>query len=108
MHSYILDSVKEQQQKYAFGNAIGILYLLDPVLLGEDILDEHKVKPEDEIFNTFSFGVIIIENCYIQYDVNNYLLSIPTGSLRIKLIRPRMTSSSKCYQNEKMHASIIG
>jgi hypothetical protein len=36
--------------EFMYGDVIGISYILDPVLLGTDMLDEHKIRAEDSLF----------------------------------------------------------
>jgi len=52
--------VRERLQ-FLYGDAIGIAYLFDPVLLGKDMNDEHKVKAEDALFESVSRGVVITD-----------------------------------------------
>ncbi|KAI9922119.1 hypothetical protein PsorP6_001927 [Peronosclerospora sorghi] len=46
--SYILNLVKERLC-FMYGDAIGIAYLLDPVMIVDGMLDEHKVQAEDAL-----------------------------------------------------------
>ncbi|KAI9906047.1 hypothetical protein PsorP6_014274 [Peronosclerospora sorghi] len=58
--SYILNLVKEWLC-FMYGDAIGIAYLLDPVMIGDGMLDEHKVQAEDALLDSISRGISITD-----------------------------------------------
>ncbi|KAI9916061.1 hypothetical protein PsorP6_008460 [Peronosclerospora sorghi] len=44
-----------------YGDSIGIAYLLDPVIIGDSMLDEHKVQAEDALLDSISRGISITD-----------------------------------------------
>ena len=81
--------------EFMYGDVIGISYLIDPVQLGKDMLDEHKIRVEYSLFEAVSlyeeffllkkfleelFLPMRIENSTRQRR-SNCLLSTPIGSL---------------------------
>ena len=52
-----------------YGDAIGISYLLDPVMIGDSMLDDHRNRAETALFDSVSCGIIIMEEN--QDDIDN-------------------------------------
>ncbi|KAI9918506.1 hypothetical protein PsorP6_011640 [Peronosclerospora sorghi] len=46
---------------FMYGDEIGIAYLLDPVIIGDVVLDEHKVQAEDSLLDSISRGISITD-----------------------------------------------
>jgi hypothetical protein len=57
---YILKLV-EERLCFMYGDAIGISYLLDPVMIGDHMLDIHKSRAETALIESVSRGVVITE-----------------------------------------------
>ncbi|KAI9909732.1 hypothetical protein PsorP6_014903 [Peronosclerospora sorghi] len=58
--SYIWNIVKERLC-FVYVDAIGIAYLLDPVMIGDGILDKHKFQAEDALLDCISQGISITD-----------------------------------------------
>jgi hypothetical protein len=63
---YLLKLVDERLE-FMYGDAIGVAYLLDPVLIGKDMLSEHKKKAEDALFDSVFQGVVITHENHGEY-----------------------------------------
>ena len=58
--SYILNLVKKRLE-FMCGDATGVDYLLDPVLLRKDMLNKHKIRAEDALFHSILQEFVINE-----------------------------------------------
>jgi len=63
---YILKLLVEWLE-FMYGDVIGISYIFNPVLLGKDILDEHKIRVDDSLFESETWGVVITNANREQY-----------------------------------------
>lgn len=73
--SYILNLVWERLE-FMYGDAIGIAYILDPVLLGKDMLDQHRHRAEDSLFESVSRGIVITDENQVQYEAKKEQLFV--------------------------------
>ncbi|KAH9273338.1 hypothetical protein BASA83_004337 [Batrachochytrium salamandrivorans] len=73
--SYILNLVRERLE-FMYGDAIGIAYLLDPVILGKNMLNEHKVRAEDALFESACRGVVINDENRKEYEAKKEQLFV--------------------------------
>ena len=54
---------------FMYGDAIGISYLLDPVMIGDSMLDAHRNRAETALFDSVSCSIVITEEN--QDDIDN-------------------------------------
>ena len=86
---YILKLVVERLE-FMYSHAIGISYILDPVLLGKDMLDEHKIRAEDSLFESVSRGVVITDENREQYKTSTEQLFVEYTDWVIKATSERI------------------
>ena len=87
--SYILKLVVDRLE-FMYGDAIGISYILDPVLLGKDMLDEHKIRAEDSLFESVSRGIVITDKNREQYETKKEQLFVEYTDWVIKATSERI------------------
>ena len=46
---------------FMYGDAIGISYLLDPVMIGDSMLDAHRNRAETALFDSVNCSIVITE-----------------------------------------------
>ena len=73
-----------------YGDAIGISYILDPVLLGKDMLDEHNIRAEDSLFESVSRGIVITDKNREQYETKKEQLFVEYTDWVIKATSERI------------------
>jgi len=91
---YILKLVVERLE-FMYGDSIGISYILDPVLLGKDMLDEHKIRAEDSLFKSVSWGVVITDENREQYKTKKEQFFVEYTDWVIKATSERIKNDFK-------------